>query len=118
MKEFIYKQVGYWLFLWYGALRWTWFNDEKIFWWAYKPINLATAFLSIIFLTLVLTIPNYYNKFLCSIAIFLSFRNFYYTIEDIIDFGYNPIQQVFFIIVDIVMVIYCLMYIKKYRDLL
>jgi hypothetical protein len=107
----LYCLFGGLMFIWYGAIRWTMFQDETLYWWAYKPMNLATAFLSIYFICATLFIPfSTKCKYLFLSAIFLAFRNFYYALEDIIDLHINVPQQLFFIGVDLMMMVYSLLY--------
>ena len=113
MKKFIYVLIGTWMLVWYGAIRWTWFADQTQYPWAYAPINLATAFTSIVFLFTTMVLTDLKSKWLLVVACFLAFRNFYYTVEDIIDLHYNFPQQSFFILVDVLMLVYCLMFIFK-----
>lgn len=110
------------MFVWYGGYRWAILGNEsgkqlatevfKLNWW-FAPINMLTAFLSIIFI-----IPTLFNKslsqFLYYIAIFLLFRNLFYTIEDIIDYPSNHALQLFYIAIDLMMAIYTVMYLVKY----
>lgn len=111
---FFYKIVGYFMLCWYGAVRWTIFADSSVWDWAYKPINLITALSSIVFIIPTLLMPfSTKSKFIYFLGIFLAFRNMYYTIEDIIDFPSNPPLQAVFILLDVVMLVYCLMFIMS-----
>lgn len=108
---YVYYVLGFLMFIWYGAIRWTMFQDETVYWWAYKPMNLATAFLSIYFICATLFIPKTtLSKYLLISAIFLAFRNFYYAVEDLIDLHINVPQQLFFIAVDLAMLAYSTLY--------
>ena len=122
MISFIYNSFGILMFVWYGGYRWAILGNElgkqlatevfKLNWW-FAPINMLTSFLSIIFI-----IPTLFNKrlsrFLYYIAIFLLFRNLFYTIEDIIDYPSNHALQLFYIAIDLMMAIYTAMYLVKY----
>jgi len=81
--------------------------------WAYAPINMTTAFLSVVFLIPSLFMPTINNAYMLGIAIFLLLRNIYYTIEDIIDYPTNPKMQLFFIALDLLMAIYVTFWIKN-----
>lgn len=104
---------------WYGAVRWTIFADPTLWGWVYKPINIITALLSIVFILPTLIMPfSTKGKFFYFLGVFLAFRNMYYTIEDIIDFPLNPPLQAVFIALDVIMMVYCLMYIVSRNEYL
>jgi hypothetical protein len=102
--------LGWALIVWYAAIRWTLFSDASKYPWAYSPINLTTAFLSIVFLFTTTTLPNLNAQWLSVLAYFLAFRNVYYSAEDFLDLHINVPQQLFFIGIDVAMVIYCFLY--------
>ncbi len=119
MLNFIYSLFGISMAVWYGAIRWTWFADKIKYPWAYAPINLVTAMLSIVFVFSTLKLPFFdmpkiNTHWLIVLAVFLAGRNFYYTLEDISDLiaGYptNFAKQATFIVIDIIMMVYCLMF--------
>lgn len=120
MLNIIYNISGLLMFVWYLGVRW---NALKQYEWMYQPINLVTAFTSIIFLvpTLFLelkTLIEWKNIFYC-FAIFLLYRNIYYAIEDIIDIPSNPKKQIFYVAIDLCMAIFAFCWlIKYYRTLL
>lgn len=111
-----YDTVGITLLIWYIGLRWIYCSKET---WLYNPINFLTAITSIIFL-----IPTFFvesitiNKIFYCLAIWVTFRNFTYVIEDIIDFKNNPtVRQGLYVAVDILMITYvCLWAIKYFRN--
>jgi len=113
MFEFIYRAIGLLMLIWYGTIRWTMFADKTRYAWAYAPINMTTAFLSVVFLIPSLFMPTINNAYMLGIAIFLLIRNIYYTIEDIIDYPTNPKMQLFFIVLDLLMAIYVTFWIKN-----
>lgn len=113
MFEFIYRAIGLLMLIWYGTIRWTMFADKTRYAWAYAPINMTTAFLSVVFLIPSLFMPTINNAYMLGIAIFLLLRNIYYTIEDIIDYPTNPKMQLFFITLDLLMAIYVTFWIKN-----
>lgn len=119
MFNLIYNFLGLSMLIWYGAIRWTMYADKIKYPWAYAPINMLTAFISIAFI-----IPSLFfmydtaNKWMVCIAIFLLFRNIYYTIEDIIDYSSNPQVQTLYIILDILMGTYAGLYIIAYKNVL
>lgn len=129
------------LWYWYSCFRWTWLEKDK---WLYTPINMTTAFLSIFILTitvsfyyspvlqarifLLLQIPsiNYVIFLLCSLVMWLAFRNAYYTGEDVVDLrtmilaylqhqiSLNAlIQQFLFVIIDLLMLSWCVVWLKS-----
>lgn len=119
MENIIYNILGLLMLIWYGAIRWTIYTNKIKYAWAYAPINLSTAFISIIFIIPSLVMPeNTKSKWMLCLGIFLLFRNIYYTIEDIIDYPTNPPEQLFNIIMDILMWGYCAFYIIKYKYLI
>jgi len=109
----IFDVLGLVMFMWYGALRWIFCASEK---WIYTPINLITALVSIIFLTpSVFITDKVFNIFFYCICMFLWFRNSVYTVEDIIDLKHFPTsKQLFYVMLDIIMVIYLTIWIIKY----
>lgn len=121
--EKFYYILGMMLAFWYWCLRWTWYNDPVTYWWAYKSINMVTAYTSILFT--IYTLPVRFVQYVFKtkmpiiiemvfylMAIFLCFRNIYYTFEDITDliFSIHTFEQFFFILVDIAMVIFTVLY--------
>jgi len=124
-REELYKFLGWSLFIWYACLRWTiqtntlgsFVTDEQgitsfVLAWIFAPINLATAFLSIYFINKVLT--NFNKAFsiqMFGVALFLSLRNCYYTLEDYSYYIIDPsMKQLFFIGIDIAMIIYVMIW--------
>lgn len=116
MTNILFKFFGALMLIWYGALRWEIFADPVQYFWAYRPVNMATAFLSVVFIvpTLFAHAKTFSVKLLL-LGVFLAFRNLYYTIVDIIDIPFNPGQQLVFIAIDLMMFTYCLMYIRFYK---
>lgn len=112
----VYTFLGFTMVIWYCLIRWAWFVDHNIYWWAYEPINLATSFSSIVFLMTTTTLPNYFSKWLWSLGSFLALRNAYYTIVDIIDLSYNVAEQSIFIAIDVAMMVYCIMFLLKFKN--
>lgn len=117
----LYNVLGIAMFIWYSSIRWTMFTDHKIYWWAYEPVNLFTAFLSILFLTFAFTdLIKFFSKnvriLLFGVAFLLCYRSCYYTIEDILDFTTSPLLQMFYIIIDVAMGGYTYLYLCKNRD--
>lgn len=115
----IINYLGLLMFLWYAGFRWTYCVKEP---WLYNPINLLTAFFSIFFLVTTLFCPalvvafDFVLKLFFCLAVFLLFRNFYYTVEDVIDFRHDKtIRQLSYIIIDVMMFIYVLNWIVKYN---
>lgn len=115
MKNIIYNISGISMFMWYLGFRWNFLSKEP---WLFNPINFITAIASIIFLLPTLISPiGSFNKWFFYIAIFLLFRNFYYTIEDIIDLIHFPSnRQLFYIIMDLIMFNYVYLWIDKYNN--
>jgi len=127
----LYNILGLMMFTWYVAIRWTLLGNElgkfilinnikvfKLNWW-FAPINILTALLSIVFIAITLfTFERSLNIFVYWLGIFLLARNLYYTIEDIIDYRAAPTKlQFIFVILDILMAIYVLMWIMRYKAL-
>jgi hypothetical protein len=130
---YLYNILGLIMFTWYTAVRWTLLGNVlgeyimidglevfKLKWW-FAPINIITALLSIPFLiiTLFMIDKSFFgllgNLTYC-IAIFLLARNLYYTIEDIIDYKANPTKlQFIFVLLDIAMAVYTLLWMLRYR---
>lgn len=111
---FIYNSVGFILLAWYCSLRW-YFCSKEI--WINNPINFTTAISSILFLipTLMSRMQSY-GLFFFWLAFFIWFRNCWYTIEDIIDYkNYPSIKQAVYVIIDILMVFYSLLWIIFYK---
>ena len=63
MLGFLHNILGFSMLIWYSAIRWTWFDkvkhkydtgliprEEYWCWWAYMPMNMITAFSSILFI--------------------------------------------------------------------
>ncbi len=122
----IYNTMGMLMLIWYADYRWTMFADKIKYSWAYAPINITTAFLSIPFLIISLfTIQRSFTLWMYWLAIFLLLRNIYYTIEDVRDYiqiKHNPTtpisslqQQGFFVALDVLMAIYVGWWILKYK---
>ena len=113
MLNLIYTLLGFVMFIWYIGYRWIMFYNAE---WMYKPINLTTAFTSIVFITITLFSPNNaMNWIFYCIAIFLLGRNIIYTIEDIIDYKTNPYVQTICILMDVLMILYICPFILKYN---
>lgn len=105
------------LLIWYSCLRWWWFTyagkkyPERDYNWYKAPINMATAFTSIVFLSCVLFVFNQtttaWFQIFKSIAGFLFVRNIWYTIEDVYAYQkqeWNTQQEQFiFILFDVAM---------------
>ena len=114
----IFTILGSSMAFWYWCYRWTLFADKIKYAWAYMPMNLFTAFTSVVFLTptlfrLDLLFGRNWQLFFICCAIFLLGRNLYYTLEDIIDYPTNPRMQSLDITIDVLMAIYCFLYIFK-----
>jgi|GEM_PF-6071045 hypothetical protein len=123
-KAQLYKFLGWILFAWYACLRWTiqsntlgTFVTDKgvtkfVLEWIFTPINLATAFLSIYFISKVLVkFDKAFNPLMALIAFFLVVRNGYYTLEDYSYYIVEPtMKQSFFLVIDIAMVMYVLIW--------
>ena len=105
------------LLVWYSCLRWWWFSyaskkyPERDYSWANAPINMATAFTSIIFLSCTLfaftqTATTWLQIFRC-IGGFLAIRNIWYTIEDAYSYinqSWNTQkEQAIFVLLDVLM---------------
>ncbi len=114
MLNILYNVTGISMFIWYLGFRWTFLAGEA---WLFNPINFVTAIVSIVFLVPTLFTKNVsYLKLFFYLAIFLLFRNFYYTIEDIIDLlNFPSNRQLFYIIIDIIMFTYTYLWIDRYQ---
>jgi len=114
MLNLVYNITGISMFIWYLGLRWTFCASEH---WVYNPINLATALVSIAFIIPTLFKIQYsFKKVFYYVFIFLSFRNFYYSIEDFIDFLHYPSRtQFFYIVIDLIMLLYVVIWGIYYR---
>lgn len=115
MLNFMYNFCGILMSVWYMGFRWNILQREP---WLYNPINFITAIASIFFLlpTIISSVGSF-NKIFFYLAIFLLFRNFYYTIEDIIDLLHFPSnRQLFYIIIDVIMFTYVYLWIDKYTN--
>lgn len=125
-----YIGLGCVLTLWYTCFRWTILANKTVYAWAYAPINLVTAFSSIVFLIVSLfTIKESFTLWMLWLSIFLFIRNVYYTIEDVRDLiyminntGMFPpriiFQQFVFVWLDIMMAIYVGWWFLKYKGIL
>lgn len=124
-KEQLYKFLGWVLFAWYACLRWTiqsnalgsFITDDQgtlhfVLEWIFAPINLATAFLSIYFIGKILVEFNKaFNPLMALMAFFIAVRNGYYAFEDYSYYIIDPnMKQLFFIAIDIAMIIYILIW--------
>lgn len=114
----LYNFLGIIMFVWYAMIRWTLFADQAKYPWAYAPINMLTAFLSIPFIIISLfTYSESLTKWMYWLAIFLIARNIYYTVEDIADYIKKPSKmQLAFILLDVAMVMYTAIWIWRYRQ--
>lgn len=101
------------MFVWYLGFRWTYLAREA---WLFNPINFCTAIVSIIFIVpTLISIKKSYYKLYYYLAIFLLFRNLYYTAEDVIDMIHFPSDRQFiYIIVDLIMSIYASVWMINY----
>lgn len=128
-RKNLYNLLGLSMFIWYTCLRWTiqtntlgsFILDSDGKWnfvlnWIFTPINMATAFLSIYFISNILVEFNKsFNPLMGLIAFFITWRNCYYTLEDYRDYIINPSTlQFIFIIIDIAMIIYVLIWALSY----
>lgn len=104
-------------------------------WW-FAPINLMTAFISVPFLIISLFTPEpLFIKYqllsfvMYIIGLLLLLRNVYYTVEDVQDYiymikhpnqytGAQIKQQLLFVIIDIMMAIYCYYMVIKYKGIM
>lgn len=98
MFHFLYKMLGVLMLFWYSCYRWTLLGDTNKYEWATFLINRMTALLSIAFIVPVLyDSQKFATPVFACLAIFLIYRNVYYTYEDILDFrtmsSYNYISQ-------------------------
>lgn len=109
-----YNFFGLLMFVWYCAVRYTYCAQES---WLFNPINFTTAIVSIIFIIPTLFLHMFtYNRFFIYVSIFLLFRNFYYTAEDLIDYNHFPSgRQFIYVILDICMCLYVFLWGLKYR---
>ena len=113
--SFTYNLLGFVMLIWYAAIRWTIYADKAKFPWVYAPINMTTAFLSIVFLIPTLSTLGYLLAdktplfyFYYWLSLFLTFRNMYYTVEDTWDLfksSANPKVQIIYIAIDIAMMV-------------
>lgn len=124
-KEKLLKVLGFGLFIWYALTRWsnqgttlgTFVTDEFgitsfVLTWIFAPINLATAFLTIYFVSKIIAEFNKaFNPTMGLIAFFLFWRNFYYTLEDYAEYRIHPsAEQLLFIGIDIAMMVYIIVW--------
>lgn len=111
--EQLFSILGIANFVWYAGLRWIFCASEK---WLYNPINMATAMVSIIFLTAsVFARDKVFNIFFYCMCMFLWFRNILYTVEDTIDLLHFPkIKQLEYVLIDLMMVLYTTLWIIMY----
>ncbi len=110
----LYNTTGLLMFCWYCGFRWNFCSKEP---WLFNPINYTTAIVSLIFIipTFFITNVTFNKPFLC-VSIFLLFRNFYYTIEDVIDYHHFPsIRQMTYVWIDVIMFVYVLLWLVKYH---
>jgi hypothetical protein len=120
-KKELYKFLGFALFAWYALTRWSnqgntlgyFVTDEHgitsfVLAWIFAPINLATAFLTIYFVSKILVeFDKAFNPIMGLAAFFLFWRNFYYTLEDYSEYRLHPSsEQLLFIGIDIAMMVY------------
>ncbi len=128
-KEELFKFLGYGLFGWYALIRWsnqgttlgTFVTDEHgvtsfVLAWIFAPINLATAFLTIYFVSKIIAEFNKaFNPVMGLVAFFLFWRNFYYTLEDYAEYRLHPTpEQLLFIGIDVAMMVYVLIWVLIY----
>lgn len=125
----IYNILGISMLVWYSCFRWKLLGNTigKIIitdehatlfvlnWW-FVPINMLTAFISIYFLARSLFIfSKSFTDNMLIIGMLLLLRNAWYTAEDIRDYITTPnFRQLFFIIIDIIMFIYCALWLYFY----
>ena len=123
-KKELYALLGWSLFFWYACLRWTIQTNALgtfvtkegvtsfILAWIFTPINMATAFLSVYFISKILVeFDKSFNPKMALIAFFLTWRNGYYTLEDYRDYIIEPTAlQLLFIGIDIAMIAYVLIW--------
>lgn len=119
MIKIIVNYLGLFMFLWYAGFRWNFCSKEP---WISNPINLITALLSILFLVPAVFCPSVVNAFqffhqlFFCLAVFLLFRNFYYAVEDVIDYiSVRTPRQLTYIVVDVMMFIYMLYWVIQYN---
>ncbi len=120
-KSELYKFLGLCLFTWYACIRWSnqgntlgsFVTDEHgvttfVLAWIFAPINLATAFITTWFIgKIIVEFNKAFNPFMGLMAFFLFWRNCYYTLSDYKDYIITPSsEQLFFIGLDIAMVVY------------
>lgn len=124
MLGIVYNLLGISMLIWYSCLRWTMFKDPVKYAWAYAHINIFTGYMSFLFIIPTLCFPLFtgdsykiYTHFILFLGIFLFIRNTYYTYEDIMDYISlidDRKQQLFFIVIDLCMVVYTLLWYIKY----
>lgn len=114
MLKILYNVSGISMFMWYLGFRWTFLAKEP---WLFNPINFVTALASIVFIIPTIVSKNVsYIRLFFYISIFLLFRNFYYTIEDIIDLlNFPSNRQLSYIIIDLIMFTYTYLWIYEYQ---
>jgi hypothetical protein len=133
--ETIFILFGLVMFAWYLSIRWTLLGNElgkyitqmidgkevtifKLNWW-FAPVNIMTAFCSIVFLTVALFDyeKSFNYEWIYYIAIMLLGRNIWYTFIDIIDYISEPTsQQLMYIIIDIMMAMCAGYWISIYKS--
>lgn len=112
--------LGMFLFIWYSCWRWLWYADPIKYAWSYKTINVFTAIVSAIWLSLSLFFEDKTLRecmwWYAAVYIFLLLRNVWYTIEDILDFALSlsTFEYGFFVLLDVSMVLYILIWLKKF----
>jgi hypothetical protein len=125
--KILYNISGILMMIWYACIRWTWFADRVKYAWAYAPINMITAFLSVAFIVptlfgwVYIKSNNIFKHIFLWLGIFLCLRNIYYTYEDMADLftaisnhnHMSVLTQIIFIIIDIIMALYAGLYIFK-----
>lgn len=111
---------------WYILLRWTWLQNKEKYWWAYLPMNLVTAFISVVFIVVAFVqfnVPTFkidkIALMLNYVAYFLLLRNVYYTYEDVYDYWFaqnkQTKEQLLFIAIDVLMIIVPMLYFYFYK---
>lgn len=123
MKLNFTNLLGSVLLIWYGCWRWNWYADAIKYAWAYKPINLATAFTSLVWIAFSLFYENKTMRktmwWYAAIYKLLILRNIFYTIEDIIDFilSATTCEYAFFILMDVLMIVYIEIWLNKFKKI-
>lgn len=124
----IYDISGLLMFAWYIGYRWTSLGNEvgkfinngfTLNWW-YAPINILTGLTSLVFVTIALFDFNYSFKlrWMYWIAFLIAGRNVWYAVLDIFDYINNPcFKQACYIILDIAMLLFALIWIHLFRSM-